>query len=209
MEGLKKGEITLKQIYQISADYYKKKKGTTTEKAVSYTITNTIVKAQGTVKFNEETNKWEGLNRAVRFEFAVKCKELMTSKDKKRMEEKITDYPVIFSLMDIDLGLDSPFKWRTGANKAPMFQTAGMTLQQRENVTTQNRQNKVYLPFFFELEGVLPAYALLEGENHTNAPPKKANPQLVPYFDKLAMFCFENAIINMFNNAKVLAKLLG
>jgi hypothetical protein len=208
-DKLKKGEITLKEVYQITVDYYTKFKSTVNLKALPYILKNIVAKAQGELQYDAEKLEWTGSNKALRIEFIVQTKDKVATKNKATFETKPHDYPVTFFINDISEGLDSTFKWRSGADVMPVFQRAGMSLMERENITQQNYNNKVYLPFFFELEGVLPLYDLLEGHNHTKEPPKKTNPKLIPYFDKLALFCFENGIINLFNNPGILLKMLG
>jgi hypothetical protein len=207
-QGLKKGEITLKEVYQLTVDYYKTKKDISKSRPV-YSIKHMISeKAEKDATFDKEKG-WTREGKSAKITFIVECKEMVATPDKKSVAIKATEYPVVFIINDIGKKLESTFKWRTGGDREPIFQKAGMSLMEREHVTTTNRKNGVYLPFFFELEGVLPLYDLLEGKNFTNSPPKKTNPDLIPYFDKLALFVFENALINLFNDQKAMDSLLG
>ena len=85
-DKLKKGEITLKEVYQITVDYYTKFKSTVNLKALPYILKNIVAKAQGELQYDAEKLEWTGSNKALRIEFIVQTKDRVATKNKATFE---------------------------------------------------------------------------------------------------------------------------
>lgn len=116
-------------------------------------------------------------------------------------------YPVHILMHNVELGLNSPFRWRTGSLKKPIFAKKGMSKRQRVQVANKNIKNMTQLDFFFKLEFLLKQNNLLYGVCRANRPANKANPDQIIYFDKTMLYVVEKILSPLFQNEKFKLKL--
>lgn len=194
-----KGGVTLRQVYRWSKQLYYK---SFDDKAVRMRldITKAKVIARQHYEYDANAKEWvqvKGL-RHTKFEFLVSSKPVSY---KRTDNVPIHKYPVIFLFYNLDLGWNSPFRWRTGSFKKVLFATKGSIAEKRQKIGDQNIRNGRQLDFFFKLEALLRFYGLLYGPDTTNRKlPLKANPLLIPYFDKTALFVVEKILRYLFTD---------
>lgn len=191
---LKKGDIPIKEIYQISKTIYYRKHDDKKERMKLDIIGARLIRRKN-FEYDRHAKQWkqtEGNKRHIRFEFIVSSRPISY----KRIDTVTTHkYPVTFVFYDIDLGWRSPFRWRTGSTKKPQFAKKGASKFERERVANANIKNGIQMDFFFKLEALLSWLGLLYGPDMTNHQlPLKANPEMIPYFDKTALYCIEKLL---------------
>ena len=198
---LKKNDITLKEVYLLSKAYYKGSYTKKDDKArrAKIDILSSRITTRRNLKYNRSINQWEQVGRDIEISFIVSTDP---KSYKKQDTVKVHKYPVTFIIHDIDKGLDSPFRWRTGSNFRPRFAKKGATKEQRLKITNENINRGIQLQSFFEMEWVSAGFGTLYGPNRTNRPPTSANPDLELFFDKHALYCFENHIVPLLTTKK-------
>lgn len=136
-------------------------------------------------------------DNSLRLDFVVKTRPISY---KSPSAVGIHKYPITFLLEDTTLGIHTPFKWRTGSFKKPMFAKKGIKPKARQKITERNIRQGVQMQFFFDLEYILDKFGLLYGPNWATRAPVKTNPQLIPFFDKHAWFVVESIILPFLKN---------
>lgn len=188
---LKKGDIPFSEIYYISKKWYYKEYDNK-EKRMKLDVIGAKITARKNFKYDPSVKAWKQVEegkRHIKFEFKVKSQPVSY---KRNDTIKTHVYPVVFVFYDLNLGLHSPFRWRTGTTKKVLFVRKGASPQERLRINNANIKNGRQLDFFFKLESLLAWYGLLYGPNTTNRKlPTKANPSFVPYFDKTALYVVE------------------
>ena len=192
---LKKGDISLLEMLQTSVYMYKKQEADDKRKRAKLDILNARVNVIKNFVYDSTTQTWkqdpQGI-RHIKFVFIVKSDPISYKKTDKIYPHI---YPVTFLIRDINMGLQSSFRWRTGSFKKPLFAKPG---QDYKKIQEQNIKNQVQLQFFFELMQISDMFGLLYGPNTTNRKlPKIANPTMIPYFDKHAYFCLTKILISI------------
>lgn len=189
---LRKTDIPLIEVLQLSRRLYK---GTVDDKAKRgrLDISGGRVTLRNNLAYNPGTKSWEQTGRELRIDFEIKT----TPTSYVRQDTiRVHKYPVSFLIKDLSLGALTPFRWRTGSWKKPLFARAGLKKEKRISIANQNIKNGVQMQFFFELEQVLSLWGLLFGPNHTNKRlPLSVNPTLAPYFDKHAFFACSKLLL--------------
>lgn len=114
-------------------------------------------------------------------------------------------YPVTFEFQNINLGVLTPFKWREGGLKKPVFNIQGCPDKKTERIKVANTNilNGTQLQFFFDMEFVAKMYNLLWGKNYAGWFPKKTNPQGLIYFGKHALYCINKIVLPLFKSGKL------
>lgn len=191
---LKKGDITLREVYLLSLEEYKKQNIDDKKRRAGLDVISARLTNRTQMFFNRKTGKWEqgGLN--AKFTFRVKSDPISYER-KDKIKQHF--YPVTFLIRDVNKGLDSPFRWRTGSTKKWLVASKGASKEQKQKIINKNIKNEIQAQFLFHLEAVLSAYKLLFSVNRAKNLPKVTNPQHIPYFDKTALFVLEKLLIPM------------
>lgn len=199
MPKLKKKDISLREMVEISKVYYSKHDDKRVRMRMD--VRNARLTEVKNFEYDPLTKEWKqtkGKKRHIKFIFMVESVPISYNRNDTIPKHY---YPVIFVFFDLEAGINSAFKWRTGSQRRVKFAhiTEGMTKeqkhQQRLNTTNTNIRNMRQLDFFFKLENILKSYGLLYGVDTTNGkPPIKANPDLIPYLDKTALFCVDKIL---------------
>lgn len=206
---LRRGDITMREIIELSYDVYGRQVDNKARR-MSIDIVSAIVIGRQNLVFDSHTQKWEQRGRGVKIIFNVQSNP---KSYKRRDTVTIHRYPVTFLINDLGLGIDSPFRWRTGSTamftsnqKVPLGATPEARKRIAQNnlrILNSNITKGIQLQFFFDLENVLARYALLFGPDMTNhLPPRVRNPREYPFFDKTALFCVINVLLNLLTTKK-------
>lgn len=191
LERLVTSGYTIKDIINISHKYYKSKIGDDKKSRAKTDVINAKIVSRNNYDYNPSTKVWEQTGRDVKIEFLIKTNPVSY---KKIDNIKIHKYPITILVHDIDKGINSTFKWRTGSLKKPVFSKPGMD---SKKIAERNIKNGVQLQFFYHLEWVLKKYNLLYGRCWATRPPVKTNPKHIPYFDKHMYFIVQNFLVRM------------
>lgn len=194
---LTKGDITLKEMLIISYDYYKKKDDK--EWRASLDVKSATLTKRNNFRYNQSKKQWEQTGRDAKFTFLVKSHPVSYKKTDSLYYHY---YPVVVLLHDVSKGIDSPMKWRTGSLMKPRFTKKGMTKEQRKNIEEQNLKNGIQLQFFFELSWILKQFNLLYGINYAFYPPRIANPDYFPFFDKHMYYLASKILLPLLSSSK-------
>lgn len=198
-QRLKKGDITLQQVYLLSRQYYQNNTVDDKKRRARIDIISGKITQRNNLTYNRSTRRWEQTGQESKITFIV------SSNPKSYKSEdtvKIHRYPVVFLFKDISKGIASPFRWRTGSQKSPIFPKKGVKKEKRIKAVNQNIKNQIQLQFFFHLEFVSKMYGTLFGRCRAKWPPKKTNPKMLLYFDKTAYFCVEKVLIPLLSTGK-------
>ena len=144
----KSSGFTIADIIKISWQYYKSTDGDNKASRAKVDILSAKCTARKNYEYNQSTKEWSQTGRDVRIDFIIKSDP---KSYKKTDNIKTHKYPCTFLLHDIDSGIYSTFKWRTGSNKKPIFKNPTMTSAQ---IAEKNIRNGIQLNFFFFLEFV-------------------------------------------------------
>ena len=205
---LKKSDISLKEVYQISKQLYYKRIDSKSKRRID--ITSARLKLRRNLSFDTKTKTWVQTGREVRLDFLVESNPISYKRASWDTQKHL--YPVTFLINDFEQGLDSSFRFRTGSFKKPIIPEKGASPEQRKKAYQLNLRNRVQLDFFFNNMAVLSAYALLFGPNYTKGLPKKSPNKIhVPYFGKHSLYCLEKIIVPLMTTQKqlVLQRLSG
>lgn len=205
MRKLKKGDITLGELYTLSKSLYEKEIDDK-EKRYKLDIKAVRLVKRNNYEYDKKSKKWVQINkRSIRFEFLIRSEPISY---KKTDTLKAHFYPVIFVLYDVEIGMGASFRYRSGSEKVWLKPRKGASKKEITNIANKNIQNKIDAHFLFHLEAVLYEYGLLYGRNRTGYLPKKTNTDWFPYFEKHSLYIIEKFFIPFFNN-KNFKPLLG
>ena len=221
MAKLTKKDINFIDIIRMSYEYY----GEFDDKIyrMGLDVNNVYIISRFNHKYDRKLRRWVQTGRDVKIIFNVISRPVSYSKQDTIAIHK---YPVTFLIHNIEKGLQSSFKWRTGSLKKPLFYKSkfkGKNLTNRQKkvnsrerirIINQNIKNGVQLDFFFNLEAVLKQYDLLYGINYAKwlpkqvkNPPKNKNIKHIPYFDKTALYVYIHYLQYFFKNSEILNKI--
>ena len=118
-ERLKVGDITLKQLMQISLQAYKTQVDNKKKRSKIDVLSGRMTFRRG-ITYDKSTKKWEQTSREARIDFLIK-----TDSTSYKRTDKITPhkYNITILMKDFTLGFDSPVRLRTGSIKKPKFPT--------------------------------------------------------------------------------------
>mgnify|MGYP000962522708 CR=1 FL=1 len=187
----KSSGYSIVDIIRISRQYYKSPKGDDKAKRARMDVTNARVTNRNNYEYNPSTKSWEQTGRNVRIDFLIKTYPISY---KKTDNIKVHKYPVTFLIEDINLGIFSTFKWRTGSLKKPIFKNPSLSSKQ---IAEKNIKNQVQLQFVYDLMWVLRKHNLLFGRSWVTRPPLKTNPKMTPFFDKHAWWIVSKFLVRM------------
>lgn len=187
---LKKGDIPFSEVYYISKKWYYKDYDNKSTR-MKLDVVGARLMIRKFFKYDPNVKLWkvDDTKKHVKFEFQVRSRPVSY---KKTDTINTHIYPVVFVFFDLKMGLHSPFRWRTGSTKKVLFARKGASKQERLRIDNANIKNRRQLDFFFKLEALLAWYGLLYGPNTTSRRmPTIANPDMIPYFDKHALYVIE------------------
>jgi hypothetical protein len=199
MARLKAGGITLNEILKVSMARYKKADNKAARSRED--ITNAKLYVRKNYSYDKSRRMWvQEPRKEVRLEFMVRSRP--TSYKVPAWQPAKRQYPVTFIIRDMGLGMDSPFKWRTGSLKKPSIPPpkAGKFLNERAALS--NIKRGIQMQFFFELSHVVKRYGLLHGPDWSNRAPKKTNPSMDIFFDKHAYMIARKVLQPLFRSSR-------
>jgi hypothetical protein len=191
---LKKGDITLAEVYKISKQIAYKK---IDDKKARMKLD--VKSARLTVRRNYEydpgSKEWKpvpGHERHYKFVFLVSSKPISY----KTIDTiNIHHYPVTFVFYDLSLGFNSPFKSRTGSFKRLAVAKKGSNAKERIRIANLNIRNMVQPQFIFDSAWVYRFWGILYGPmTAINRPPLKTNPSMIPFFSKHELYIIEHIL---------------
>lgn len=212
---LRKSDMSLREVYRRSRAYYKLKSGDDKKRRYKMDIVNAKLIFRNNFEYNRSTKEWEQTGREVKFVFIVKSDP--ESYPRRDNIPKHT-YPVTILLRDVSMGIDSPFRWRTGSLKRPKFPRRSSRdesdprkkksiIEENKRIQESNIRRGVQMQFFFELEWILDKYNLLFGPNYAAWPPRITNPRNHVFWDKHFLFLYIHILHPLLTNEKVITQL--
>jgi hypothetical protein len=202
---LKKGDITLREILDLSLKVYKNDIDNKLIRS-KLDVSSAKIVYRRNMSFNQQTKQWEQTGREAKIQFLIKT---IPESYVDNSGIRIHQYPVTFLFKSFEQGLDSPFRSRVGSLKKPLFgkakkhfikdakdeKEADKFRQENARLTEENKKlgkrnilNGIQLQFFYDMEFVWEMYGLLWGPNYAKWAPKIKNPELIPYFSKHEIF---------------------
>lgn len=151
-------------------------------------------------QYNGITREWEQTGRDAKLEFLVKSDPVSY---KKTDSIPIHRYPVTFVIHDIDAGLDTTFRYRSGSLMKPVFSKVKGDSKQ---IAERNIRNRVDLSFFFIFMYVYRKFNILYGRNWATRPPLKTNPKMMIGIDKHGWYCLTKILLRLLTDKKQLLK---
>lgn len=208
-QRLKVGDITIKEMFSFSHNWYRKNDDKTSR--MKQDIKNGRVTFRRGLDYNRKTKEWEQTSREVRFEILVKSHPI-SYKDTSGIDNHY--YPVNFLIKDWKKGFNSTFKWRTGSFYKPTFPkkkiSEGNSKIEKDKIRKKNKKiqqknikNGIQMQWFFEISWTADKWNLLFGPNWASYPPKKTNPDYIPFFDKHSYFIVTKVLPLLFKNPKL------
>lgn len=204
MPALKKGDITLKEIVDLSYSVYGKQVDNKISRQID--ISTAKISRRERLRYNAKTRQWEQVGSSVKFIFIVITDP--TSYTRAKWDTFNHSYPLFLLIKNIELGILSPIRWRDGSFKKPKFGkkppfNASATQKKKirkENAELQmaNIKNGIQMQAFFDTHWVQAKYGLLFGPNYANGNPNIRNPKQYPFFSKHMWFVVKNIIIPFF-----------
>jgi len=194
--------LPLFSVYTQSLRYYKSKKVDDKKARAKIDVKSAKIVSKNNFEYDKSTKSWKQTGRSSKLELKVKTQP--TSYDASDTIKNHV-YPIIFEFKDITLGGGTPFRWRDGSQKKPIFYRPGFG-KTASQVANENIRNGVQLQFFFELEFVSRLYGTLWGVCRANRLPLKTNPKKLLYFSKHDIFALEKIIFPFLNSEKGLGR---
>jgi len=207
MARLKKKDITIRELYELSNAVYKNPKFDNKRARVKLDILSTRTVMRNNLEKDENGN-WKQVGRSVKIIGKIRT-EPLSYKKTDNISPHI--YPVTFLIYDIKKGMDSPFKFRTGSefkyrtitkrvNECKTKKEKDSQRKKNNDIRELNIKKGIQAQFRFELEMVLSMYNLLYGKNMSNRQlPREKNPTLTPFFDKHSLAFLERVLFRLFN----------
>ena len=115
---LKKGDITLNQILQLSQELYRGQDVDNKRWRAGIDVIGARRIQRSNLTYDRSEKKWVQIGREVHFVFNVRTQP---KSYKKTDTIKTHRYPIHILIKDFDKGMDSPFRWRSGSFRKPMF----------------------------------------------------------------------------------------
>jgi hypothetical protein len=209
---LKKGDISISEVLRLSYATYGKSFDDKRKRQID--IVSARIYKRDHLEYNFKTKEWEQTGtRGAKFVFYVKTDP--TSYKRPKWDTFKHQFPVYVQIRNIDLGVLSPFRWRTGTIKKPKFPKkipANAKPERKKNIHKTNKERQlqnikdgIQLQFFFDLSWVLSSYGLLYGPNYAKGKPDERNPRQFPVFDKHMLFIVKKILVPFFRTGKGIA----
>lgn len=189
-------KLSLADVFFQSMKYYRSKVDNKALRAKADIRSAKIIN-KNNFEYNRSTKEWEQTGRSSKLVIEVRSKPVSY----KTIDTiSLHKYPITFEFKDIFMGAETPFKWREGGLKKPIFKipTKGAV-----DVANANIRNGTQLQFFFEMEMTAKMNNLLWGVCRANRPATKANPKGLIYFGKHAFYTVKKLIIPLINSGKL------
>ena len=191
---------TLLQMYELSRKLFSSGVIDNKKQRADLDIVSGKITVRNNMEYNRSKRIWEQSGREVKIIVEVSSKPISYEKND---TINIHRFPVTFLIKSVELGLNSPFKYRSGSEKKPLLYTKGKSSTEIANI---NITKQIDLHFFFHLMVVLKQAGILFGRDTTNGKsPTKTNPTGASYFEKHSFFVFEKVLIPFFRFQKNLS----
>lgn len=191
---LKKGDITLRQVYVISKFYYKNFDDKSKREKLDVTSCKIIQRLN--FEFDPAIKQWKQKDsgkRHYKLIFIVTSQPISYQKTDTINKHKFPVFVVFYDL--IGMGWNSPFRWRTGGFQKILFPKKGADKKERTKIINQNIIRGNQLGFFYTQEHLLATFSLLYGVDRTNKKlPYKTNPAMLIFFDKHMLFIIHKVL---------------
>lgn len=197
MIRLKRGDITLKEVYTLSLAAYKGEVDNKS-KRMKMDIRSGKIIGRNNMVYDRKEKRWVQTGREAKLEFLVRS---VPTSYKKTDTVPVHVYPVTFLIKDVSKGVNSPFRWRTGSNKRPKFAPKGSSSEKKLKFINQNIRNGIQMQFLMDLEWTLKVYGLLYGPDRTTGAPKVRNTGHIPFLDKHALMVLEKVFPVIFSES--------
>lgn len=190
-------KFSIGNIFSNSFKLYKSNKVDDKNKRANLDIISGKIITKNNFKYDRSKKQWVQTNKTSKLIFEIKTNPISY---KKIDTIKIHKYPVIIEFKNVSMGLETPFKWREGDQKAIVFNKPGMTSEEIANI---NIKNKSQLQFFFDMEWVAKMNNLLYGRNRAKWFPRITNPRGYIYFGKHAFFLIKKIVLPLLGTGKL------
>lgn len=221
---LKVGDITLKDLVQLSLHAYRTKQIDDKSKRAKLDIIGGKVTFRRGLTYDQSTKDWKQTGREVRVDFLIRSEPVSYKRSDDIHPHR---YPITFLFKDFLKGFDSPVRIRVGSNKKPKFPskkvsdagkvTEAKTEKEKEKIrkakeiiSNQNNKimewnirNGIQLQFFFQSMYVYKQNGVLFGVNYATRPPKETNPKGLLFLSKHEYFIVTKLLPNLFNNPTI------
>lgn len=188
--------ISITTVFFNSLKYYRGRIDNKVSRAIKDIRSAKIIN-KNNFEYNRSTRTWEQTGRTSKLVIEVRSNpRSYPTIDTVALHK----YPITFEFKDIFLGPQTPFRWREGGLKKPIFKIAGKDAQFIADV---NIKNQTQLQFFYEMEYIAKKNNLLWGVNYANRPPVKTNPRSLIYFGKHAYFAVKNIVLPLLSSDKL------
>ena len=177
--------MTLSQVIKSSQKYFQ----SIDNKALraSTDIIGARLIRQHNYQYDRQEQIWKQTGTFSKFIYGIRSRPTSYKSD-----GKVHKYPLVFWIKNASLGLESPFRYRCGSLKKPVFASKGANKAARERVASINRKNQIEFDFFFNLEWALHKQGILYGPNWAAyAPKNNRNVSQIPYFCKHAWYALQ------------------
>lgn len=188
---LRKNNITPSQVLSLSRMWYRSIDDKARRARMDIVGARIIKKTRLT--YNRETGRWEQEGNSTKLIYNVRS---IPESYESHSTIRVHRYPVTFWFQDINNGMNSVFRWRTGSFAKP--RTRG------KNTGDFNIKRGIQLQFFYELSYVLRYYGLLYGPNWATRRPTVTNKKMIPFFDKHAYYCFTKSVMPFLSDPRKL-----
>lgn len=196
-------QYSLLSVYQQSLKYYKTKKVDDKKRRAKLDIISAKITLKNNFQYDRSTKSWKQTGKTAKLIVMVSSKPISY---KKNDSINIHKFPVTIVFENLEMGIMSPFKWRTGSEKGWVKKLPTLNSKEIANVNIRNQSQGQFL---FELEWVLRSKNLLYGKCRANRPPAKTNPKGLVFMDKHLLFVTEKILINLLNNKKLINRVLN
>lgn len=189
MAKLKKGDITLREVYLLSLSEYKKQGIDDKKRRAGLDVLYGKLIGRNNLQFDRSEKKWKQVGREIKLVFKIKTDPISYTKND---TVKIHSYDVTFLIKDYRKGVDSPFRSRVGSNKKPVFPKKGASPEERLKIINNNIKNGIQLQSYFESQFTFKILGILFGPCHAKMP-KRTNAPV--YWSKHELFIFEKMLV--------------
>jgi len=189
-------KISIAQVFYTSLKLYKTQVDNKARRAQKDIRSAKIIN-KNNFEYNRSTKTWEQTGRSSKLVIEVRSDpRSYPAIDTIRIHK----YPIVFEFQDIFKGAETPFKWREGSQKKPVFKVPGKDSQ---DIADINIRAQIQMQFFFDMVWVAKQNNLLWGICHANRPPSIRNPKKLIYFGKHAYWAVKNIVIPLLSSDKL------
>lgn len=194
--------LPLSLVFANSIKYYNSNKVDDKKERSKIDVRSGKIILKNNFEYDRSTKTWKQTGQSSKLVMEVKT---VPESYKKIDTVNVHIYPITFEFKDISLGGMTPFKWRDGSQKRPIFNMPGKTSQ---DIANMNIRSKIQMQFFFTTEWVSKISGTLWGVCRANRPPRKTNPKNLLYFSKHDVFLLQKIIFPFLSSGKNLGKMM-